>query len=80
MNYDRHEEYAQLSRRYMGVHEPLIQYLMLMQMIADIDERELTKFIIDGLQDRNPAAAMLYLTRNFQTLKDFCLFVVFLRA
>lgn len=48
-----------------GAPKTVYNYVMSMQLIlaqAEIDERELVKFIVDGLQNRTPAVAMLYMS------------------
>ena len=70
---DRHDVYIQLTQRKLKKDEPIRHYILSMQALAeyaDIDERELVRFIIEGLEDRSAAVAMLYSAKNLAELKN----------
>lgn len=69
----RKDIYKQLSDRFIRVGEPIRQYVLAMQQLAnraDVDESELVHFIIDGLRDSSPAITMLYGSTDLTTLKN----------
>lgn len=70
---DRQDVYNQLVRRRKHGGETVRQYVLAMQALAneaDIDEGELVRLIVDGLDDDSTAVAMLYPARTLNQLKD----------
>ena len=70
---DRQDVYVQLSQRKIRKDEPIRHYILSMQALAthaDIEERELVRFIVDGLDNKTAAVAMLYSARNLVELKN----------
>ena len=70
---DRQDVYFQLAQRKIQKDEPIRHYILSMQAMAayaDVDECELVRFIVDGLDDRSAAVAMLYSARSVADLKN----------
>lgn len=75
--FDRHKTlgdiYRQLSARHRGKEETFHHYILTMKDIASqgtVEELELVRFIVDGLGDRSPHAAMLYCATTVKQLKE----------
>lgn len=75
--FDRHitlgDIYRQLAARKRGKDESFHHFILSMKEIASqgvVEELELVRFIVDGLNDRSPQAAMLYCATNIRQLKD----------
>lgn len=69
---NRRDVYLQLASRRIRRDETIRQFVLSMQDLArhaDIEERELVQFIVDGLGDPSAAVAMLYHANSIADLK-----------
>lgn len=70
---DRRQVYQVLTNRRIRRDESSRQYVLVMQDLArqaDISEKELIQFIVDGLGDNSPAVLMLYQASSMADLKE----------